>query len=64
MKDLDQGTVLYQIQWNPTQWSFFLSPNKKLASPVPGEIVNFTRPVCGLRGATLTRPAFVICVSL
>ena len=64
MKDLDQGTVLYQIQWNPTQWSFFLSPNKKLASPVRGEIFNFTRPVCGSRGATLTCPAFVICVCL
>ena len=39
-----------------SQWNF--------ASFVPGEILNFTRPVCGFPGTTFTYPAYIICVSL
>ena len=36
---------------------FFLSLRRNLASPVPGEIIDFTRPVCGLPAATFSCPA-------
>ena len=40
---------------------YFPSPGENLASPLPGEIFNFTRPVCG---ATFTNPAYIIYVCL
>ena len=48
----------------PDPVDFFASAGENLASPVHGEILNFTRPVCGLPGATLTNPAYIICVCL
>ena len=33
---------------------FFPSLSKNLASPVPGEIIDFTRPVCGFPAATFS----------
>ena len=38
----------------PDPVDFFPSPGENLASPLPGEIFNFTRPVCGFPGATFT----------
>ena len=43
---------------------FFPSPSENLASPLPHEIFNFTRPVCGFPGTTFTYPAYIICVCL
>ena len=44
--------------------NFFLSPSENLVSPVPGEILNFTRSVCGFPSASFTYPAYIICVCL
>ena len=41
----------------PDPMDFFPSPNENLASPMPGEIFNFTRPVCGFPDAI---PAHII----
>ena len=43
---------------------FFPSLSENLASPLPGDIFYFTRPVCGFLGATFTYPAYIICVGL
>jgi len=43
---------------------FSPSPSENLASPEPGEIFNFTRPVDGFPGAIFTYPAYIICVCL
>ena len=48
----------------PDPVDFFTAPNENLASPVPGEIFNFTRPVCGFPSAAFTYPACIICVCL
>jgi len=48
----------------PDPVDFFPSTKKILASPVHGEIFNFTRPVCGFPGAAFTHPARIICVCL
>ena len=39
-------------QAKPNSVDFFPSPSETLASLVPSEIVNFTRPVCDFSGAT------------
>ena len=48
----------------PDPVHFFPSPCKNLASPVPGEIFSFIRPVCGFPSATFTYTAYIICVCL
>ena len=48
----------------PDPVDFLSSSSEHLASPVPGEILNFTRPVCGFPGATFTYPACIICICL
>ena len=49
----------------PDPVDFLSSSSENLASPVPGEILNFTRrPVCGFPGATSTYPACIICICL
>ena len=42
----------------------FPSSSENLASPVPGEIFNFTRSVCGFPCATFTQPAYIFSVCL
>ena len=46
----------------PDPVDFFTAPSENLGSLVPGEIVNFTRPVCGFPGASFTYPVYIICV--
>ena len=48
----------------PDPVDFFPSSSENLASPLRGEISNFTRPVCGFPGATFTSPEYIICVCL
>ena len=44
----------------PDLVDLFPAPNQNLASPVSGEIFNFTRSVCGFPGATFTLPVHII----
>ena len=48
----------------PDPVDFLSSCSEDLASPVPVEILNFTRPVCAFLGATFTYPAWIICICL
>ena len=49
---------------SPSPSPLLPSASENLASPVHGEILNFTRPVFGLPGATFTNAACIICVCL
>ena len=62
-KFLAHPYVTDPVKPDPVDFFLFHSENF-LASPVPGEICNFTRPVCGFPGAILTYPAYIIFVCL
>ena len=49
------GTPLCKrVKVKPDPGDFFPSPSENLAPLVPGEMFNFTQPVCGLPGGTFT----------
>ena len=43
---------------------FLSSASENLASPVSGETLNFTQPVCGLPAVIFPRPVCIICLCL
>ena len=57
-----QLDTLYNRPCETRPSGFFPSPSENLASPVPGEIFDFTRPVCGFPGAAFTYLAYIISV--
>ena len=70
-KALTRFDCLWYLFWvygllrhRPPSWWIFSFTLRKFCHPEPDEIFNFTRPICGFPRATLTYPAYIICIHL